>query len=192
MQLELGADFHQLCFIQAFFGQSFFGIHFRCGNLEILLGVLPSSIAGAKFSIDLSQTGIHKLIGLKGFLVFLIIGTLIVSLHQMIDKVETAQQALILQGETQNVHDLLGRRFCRKTLDKAISRFGRRQNRHLQCITALESLGLLGGELILGQGQRACLGLNGSRQRCKGLRGEVGLLFIFLQPGLHLIAITAF
>ena len=49
---------------------------------------------------------------------------------------------------------------------------------------------MLGWKLILGQGQCASLGLNGCRERCKGLSREVYLLLVLFQSGLHLIAIT--
>ena len=107
MKLKLCTNGHQLGLIFTLLSQGLLGIHLGGGNLEILLRVLPGCIRRSKLCIDHGQTFTDELIRLTGLLVLLIVGALVVSLYQVIDKVETTQQVRILQRKSQNIHNLL-------------------------------------------------------------------------------------
>ena len=178
MKLEFCTYGHQFSFVFALLCHSLLSIYFWRGDLEVLLRVLPGSIAGAQLTIYLGETIIHEFLGLASLLVFLIVGTLVISVNQSIHIIDTTQHVLIGQRDIGHIGDLLVGCLKGGTANESISHLCGRGDGDLQGIAALIRLGQLGRELALLDGQRACFGLDGGREGCKGLLGKIGLFLI--------------
>ena len=110
----------------------------------------------------------------------------------MIYKIDTTEQVLVGQRYVEYVHDFLGRGLQGGAANKSIGNSRWWGNGHLQGIVALVSLGLFGGKLVFGQGQGACVGLEGGGECGEGLSREIGLFLVFDQRWLYGVATGIF